>query len=79
MDEATIQPRRPAPSWQTRPVSDLGLGPAMVVKLRDAGFMTFGDVDAAPDEALTAIAGLGPKTVASMREALAAWKWTPGG
>ena len=78
MDEADIQPRRPAVAWSERPVSDLDVGPAMVIKLRDHGFLTFADVDAASDADLVAVPGLGPKTVAAIREAIAAWKWRPG-
>jgi|GEM_PF-1735445 len=45
-----------------------GIGPKTAGKLRTAGYVTESDVRGADDDALLAVAGLGPETLATLRE-----------
>ncbi|WP_436910685.1 helix-hairpin-helix domain-containing protein [Halosimplex marinum] len=45
-----------------------GIGPKTAGKLRTAGYVTESDVRAAGDDALLAVAGLGPENLANLRE-----------
>ncbi|QLH78546.1 helix-hairpin-helix domain-containing protein [Halosimplex rubrum] len=45
-----------------------GIGPKTAGKLRTAGYVTESDVRGAADDALLAVAGLGPESLSSLRE-----------
>lgn len=45
-----------------------GIGPSTAAKLRSQGYVTEADVRAASDDALLAVAGVGPQNLAAIRE-----------
>lgn len=51
------------------PFEDIdGIGPSTAAKLREQGFVTEDDVRAASDEAILAVAGVGPANLTAIRE-----------
>lgn len=63
-------PADPAPVVPARPANTLGLGPAVTEALQEAGLWTVDDVRQASDDALLAVRGIGPKTLAAIRQEL---------
>jgi hypothetical protein len=61
----------PSPSLACALIELPGIGPAAASALRDAGFVTVGDVLNVPDEFLLKLDRVGPKAVAAMRTAIA--------
>jgi predicted flap endonuclease-1-like 5' DNA nuclease len=63
------QPDPPSPALAL--IELPGIGPAAASALREAGFVTVGDVLNVPDEFLLKLDRVGPKAVAAMRTAIA--------
>jgi len=76
MADEYIQKPRPTPHWSDRLVSDMGLTPKVTATLGEV-YRTFGAVDAATNEQLLELKGIGPVMVDKIRTALDAWKWEP--
>lgn len=63
---------KPVP-WQRRRLSEAGITGAIAAKLQAAGIHRLGDLAAWSDEGILALPGVGPGTLAKLRDACAAW------